>query len=414
MDKANLTNEVSFGLQQRTGQNILLGIQQLERLVDPNILERLRAAIRSDTFNIGLSLSRALENDIRELAFILPSKQDLIATAKIQDSITKATIEKALSDAIEPLPTQEQIMPLLNRLNIAMKDRDTTTQTRIAEQLHQLLSVAPATAMQLQEINQLIEEATPTRPARRTETAAPAGAIETTADEKSILIELFRNLKQTTKTKKPHSYYNLPTNLSDATVAQLKAAIGSIRTQYNIPQEERTQGFEFSERTQGKGIKGCGIAQQSNYTQFGKFLIHNNKLNNNIISIKRMKGGNVADIPVRRISNDLGAVIRTIAGNGQPEFDDLGKLTTVEKEYLHRISKRSNILDRLSLPTPNKTEMEKDNNQFEIYKGEILNGNDSTELIKKFKLLIIKMIHNESLPKGQAKEILLELAHLGY
>jgi hypothetical protein len=35
-------------------------------------------------------------------------------------------------------------------------------------------------------------------------------------------------------------------------------------------------------------------------------------------------------------------------------------------------------------------------------------------MIKKFKLLIVKLTHQGRLPKGQAKEILMDLASLGY
>lgn len=106
--------------------------------------------------------------------------------------------------------------------------------------------------------------------------------------------------------------------------------------------------------------------------------------------------------------------MRTIVGNGQPQYNEIEKLTDDEKKYLYKISKTTNILNKLSIPTPNKDDDEKDINQFEIYKGELLNGNDSSELIKKFKLLIVKMVKRDLLPKGQANEILMDMATLGY
>lgn len=65
-----------------------------------------------------------------------------------------------------------------------------------------------------------------------------------------------------------------------------------------------------------------------------------------------------------------------------------------------------------NVPTP-KDDRE-DLNQFEIMKGEILSGNDSTELITKFKVMIMKLTHNGRLPKGQAKDLLFSLVELGY
>jgi hypothetical protein len=178
----------------------------------------------------------------------------------------------------------------------------------------------------------------------------------------------------------------------------------------------------------GKGfgrIRGRGIiAENANYSEgimstskhvpFGRFFINNHKLNDNIISIKRPHGGNITGLPVERVTAELGEVLRTITGGGQPTFNQLEKLSSEEKAYLYKIAKTSNIIDRLSIPTPNKDDDDKDINQFEVMKGEILAGNDSSELVRKFKILIIKMTNKNLLPKGQAKELLMNLATLGY
>ena len=47
-------------------------------------------------------------------------------------------------------------------------------------------------------------------------------------------------------------------------------------------------------------------------------------------------------------------------------------------------------------------------------RGEIMSGNDNKELIKKFKLLIIKLSRRGSLPKKEVSDILSELIELGY
>lgn len=173
-------------------------------------------------------------------------------------------------------------------------------------------------------------------------------------------------------------------------------------------------------RIRGRGI----IAENANYSEgimstskhvpFGRFFINNHKLNDNIISIKRPHGGNITGLPVERVTAELGEVLRTITGGGQPTFNQLEKLSSEEKSYLYKIAKASSIIDRLSIPTPNKDDDDKDINQFEVMKGEILAGNDSSELVRKFKILIIKMTKKNLLPKGQAKELLMDLATLGY
>ena len=72
------------------------------------------------------------------------------------------------------------------------------------------------------------------------------------------------------------------------------------------------------------------------------------------------------------------------------------------------------MLDRLNIPTPNKDADEKDINQFEIMRGQIVAGNDSVDLINKFKKLVVKMSEKGLLPSRQVKDILISLTENGY
>jgi hypothetical protein len=53
-------------------------------------------------------------------------------------------------------------------------------------------------------------------------------------------------------------------------------------------------------------------------------------------------------------------------------------------------------------------------NRFEILKGEICAGNNSNELVKEFKKIIMTLSNEGMLPKGQAREILMDLVSLGF
>jgi hypothetical protein len=110
----------------------------------------------------------------------------------------------------------------------------------------------------------------------------------------------------------------------------------------------------------------------------------------------------------------MGVVLRKMVGGSNPSFDELNSLDEEERNYLSRIASASNIEDKFNIPTPNKNEDEKDVNQFEIMRGQIMAGNDSTELVKKFKILIMKLSKKGLLPQREAKDLLYELVHLGY
>jgi hypothetical protein len=166
-----------------------------------------------------------------------------------------------------------------------------------------------------------------------------------------------------------------------------------------------------------KGIKerfnkGRGI--RSDYREFGINKINHKKLDDGILTIRRQSNINIPDMPSKRISRKLQKIIKHISGGGIPEHNDLNDLDDGEKDYLHKLVSKSNLQDRLSVPAPSKDQEEKDFHQFEVMKGEIMSGNDSKELVQKFKALILKLSKQNVLPKTEVSELLQDLISLGY
>jgi len=173
----------------------------------------------------------------------------------------------------------------------------------------------------------------------------------------------------------------------------------------------KSQDFIETKVDKASGIKKNDIKK---FVPFGKYFIHNVKLKDNIISLRQPSGVIVAGMSPTRVSDKLGHVIRTIVGGGTPKFNELNGLSDEERDYLYKVSKKSDLEDKFSVPSPSKDAMEKDIHNFEVMKGEIMAGNDSIDMIKKFKLLILKLSKNGSLPKNDVHEILQELIVLGY
>lgn len=183
----------------------------------------------------------------------------------------------------------------------------------------------------------------------------------------------------------------------------------------------RTRNYEGSIRPKRSDILTkedtdwtAGIKVQPRFVPFGRYIINKRQLDNNIVSIKTPSGSNVPTYRSHRVSTGMGIVIRKMTGGGNPSFDELNALTGEERNYLSRIAMASNIEDKFNIPAPNKNEDDKDINQFEIMRGEIMAGNDSSELVKKFKILIMKLSKKGLLPQREAKDLLYELVHLGY
>jgi len=155
-----------------------------------------------------------------------------------------------------------------------------------------------------------------------------------------------------------------------------------------------------------------GLEESRRFVKFGRYLINMNKLNDNILSLKVPSGGTVIGHPVTKITSAFSKIVKNMVNNINPSFNDLKSLSDTEKNYLYTISKKANILDKFSIPTPDMSEDDKDINEYEILKGEILAGNDNKDLIRKFKAKIVKMSNNGLLNKKDVSSILHDLLNL--
>jgi hypothetical protein len=248
--------------------------------------------------------------------------------------------------------------------------------------------------------------------------------IETADDEEELnnIIEIVSD-EYITNSRAGMSHEEAKQEALDMAVDNLNQSFG-----VEIPRERIGYGLKGKPkkrrgRPKGSGIKktfddykdsSMGVKSKTPFISFGKHFINSNKLQDGVISLRHKSGAGLPNFPSRKVSNNLTSIIKTIVGGGMPSYNDVDKLTDEEKNYLHQISKKSDLTQMLAIPAPSKDKMEKDFNQFEIMKGEIMAGNDSKELIKKFKVLLLKLVNTGQLPKAQVQEIMTELLEMGY
>ena len=167
-------------------------------------------------------------------------------------------------------------------------------------------------------------------------------------------------------------------------------------------------------QTVAKSLSNEGIEPERRFVKFGRYLINTKKLNDGILAVKRPSGNGIVEFPSQRISNNFRKVVKTMIGGGNPSFSDLEALSEPERVHLHKLASKADIVDKFNIPTPSKTKYEQDIHDFEVMKGEIMSGNDSKELVKKFKLHILKLSKLGALPKAEVQDILETLVELGY
>jgi hypothetical protein len=181
---------------------------------------------------------------------------------------------------------------------------------------------------------------------------------------------------------------------------------------------------EFGNRKKsGKGMKrmkggsvridiNAGMRDDTNvpkYVPFGRYIINRNKLNDSVIMIKRPNGAFMGDLQSRRVSNNLRNIFEKVVGGNIPNYQDFAKLDEDEKQYLHYVSKKANLVDKLNVPTPNKDEEERMINRYEILRGQLVAGNDNKQMIAEFKKLLLDMSDRKLLPRRQVSDILIDI-----
>jgi hypothetical protein len=158
--------------------------------------------------------------------------------------------------------------------------------------------------------------------------------------------------------------------------------------------------------------KSDGYEKPVQYTQFGRYLIHHPKLKQGILQMKTPKGGAIKALPSEYLTPRLKDTMLTLVGNGSPSLEQFDRLTADEKEKLHHITKHSQY-EKVSIPRGHMDKEDQMLHKFTILKGELLAGNNSKQLLKEFKSMLIKFVEEGRIPKRQAHEILVELAKEG-
>ena len=164
----------------------------------------------------------------------------------------------------------------------------------------------------------------------------------------------------------------------------------------------------------GAGVASAGPkAADHGWQKFGKYILARNDLENgDRVHIRYSNGQPIRRIPVKIAGSGVKAILSSIADKKRPSPAALKKLTDDEREYVQSLIKTASIAP--SEISSTKSDKEQMKHEFEKMKGQIVAGNDSPELIKKFKQTIKAMQQNKLLPSASVSEILHELSTLGH
>jgi len=241
------------------------------------------------------------------------------------------------------------------------------------------------------------------------------------ATRPKIVAEIKRQLRELSlkpdQVERRKSFLTWFDSISPKTKSQYQIAFGDNETRYEDMND-------FLGGTTGRGIKGRGLKkskssptltegmpQTERFAKFGRYMIDKQKLKDGQCVIRFTSGACIHKIPARRIGKEVQNVLGKIAGGALPSYDDINSLTQDDRRYLYNIQKSAKM--DAQIPSPDKDAETKEMEDFEKMRGQILAGNDNRDLLKKFKMTLLKFGKDGRIPRREVNEVLLEMASLG-
>lgn len=155
--------------------------------------------------------------------------------------------------------------------------------------------------------------------------------------------------------------------------------------------------------------KGLEPVETPSHIQFGKYLLHANNMNKSVLSVHHKGGGRVQSIPVQSMSEDLRDFIVEVLQNKKASQKLFSRLPLSEQKLFEKMSKGAGVHHTLGLKPVKSDEDEKLEDRFEVLKGEWLAGNNSHELVRELRKIVIYFMEEGRLTKSQARELLMTI-----
>jgi len=150
----------------------------------------------------------------------------------------------------------------------------------------------------------------------------------------------------------------------------------------------------------------------SEYIPFGKYLLSLKQLQKNRFMLRTKSRNPVLSFKTIVLTRRTKAIVQKLLQDLDVSFDEIDSLTEDEKNDIYTIISKTDINTRLRVPNTRRSKLERDLNKFNVLRGSIISGNDSTELLKDFRRLLLQLTNENYISKKECNEVLMEMLKL--
>ena len=418
MKNAERTLGVRYGLQTGGTENALLTDKNIVgTLVNFDTIDRLEDVVNA-------SADSPMKANVLEMIITLrrqiPTRDEL---SDLRSFPSQKDIRALLSKMLDNVPSNKDIIRLTTDLEGAVTRRDTLDTDNLLFKIAEKIRLPNSDILEREALVMLVKEELGNGDFNR---PLPEAEAELVGGESALFTpESFRQLK-VSKQREVLEKLRVAGDIRQGKTILKRSSSAVMTGIYTSWYEAQPRSLPTSvarvvEDTDT--IKGTGIALRPvmkydmgkrGFHKFGNKWIRKSDLMKDKLCIRQPSNQSVIGLPVQRISKKLATLLIGILDNGKPEYSEMESLSDEDKQTLCTISSATKLGNKLSLPTPNKSKNEKEEHRFHILKGQILAGNDSPQIVKELKTLLMKFMNDRRLSKTEVLSILETLVSMGY
>ena len=155
------------------------------------------------------------------------------------------------------------------------------------------------------------------------------------------------------------------------------------------------------------------LEPMSEFIPFGRYLLSLKNLQKNRFMLRTKSKNPVLSFKTILLTKKTKAIVQKLLQDLDVSFEEIDSLLNEdEKNDIDTIMSKTDINTRLRVPNTKRSRLEKDLNKFNVLRGSIIAGNDSKDLLKDFRLLLLKLSNSGYISKKETSEVLMEMLKL--
>ena len=166
-----------------------------------------------------------------------------------------------------------------------------------------------------------------------------------------------------------------------------------------------------AQRAMMGGMKGSGYGMnypvlKDEYIPIGKYKAHKEKLMGGKLQMRSHNNHQIHNLKTQNITKNIRDILLKLNKNEPIKFSDVDNLTTEEKDQLYMIGKNLHITQLFDIPSTLKSQEDKLKDEFLLLRGSLLAGNNNPDLLRKFKIVLLKMKNKKLISLQEYNEVL--------